>query len=214
MGELGSWVSWGQVCLSGELGSGLPFCDLGKAVSHPFHAASGPDVLRAKARHGHMPVVRANRDVVLQKRPRLGSQEEAPLEPPFSLSQPAVDLPGTDGEQLPLGLRRQQKRLLIQGIHKSSIAFSRTDQGYPAASQTSCKTEITRGPQTNGAWPRLPWDSLPGGGPFNLRIAYLRWYLVTPQNSSKIRPFCSGELSRYRLKISRKYSHRALHPSP
>src|SRR5450759_2017573 len=105
-----------------------------------------------------------------------------------------------------------EKRLRIQGNHKGSIAFSRTDQGYPAASQTSCRTEITCGPYLGCDRLRLLAGSFPGAAPLSLRIAYLRLYPQTRQNSSRIRPFSFPDAARYRPKIARKYSH--LDPPP
>src|SRR5450759_6029441 len=68
----------------------------------------------------------------------------------------------------------KEKRLRIQGNHIGSMAFSRTDQGYPAASQTSCRTEITCGPYLGCDRLRLLAGSFPGAAPLSLRIAYLR----------------------------------------
>jgi hypothetical protein len=80
----------------------------------------------------------------------------------------------------------KQKRFRIQGTQTGSSAFNRIDQGYPAASQTSCRIEITRGPYRSRDRLRRRSGSFPGGGPFSLRIAYLRLYPQTRQNSSRI----------------------------
>ena len=62
----------------------------------------------------------------------------------------------------------------IHGSQLGRIAFSRTDHGYPAASQTPISTLTILGLYC-GFRPRGRASSrFPGRGPFNNRIAYFR----------------------------------------
>ena len=67
-----------------------------------------------------------------------------------------------------------RRRRRAQGSHRGSSAFSRTDQGYPAASQIVVNAWIIASPYVAGRR-RRRGRAGPGGGPLRIRSAYLRW---------------------------------------
>jgi hypothetical protein len=69
-----------------------------------------------------------------------------------------------------LGLYRWR----IHGIQLGRIASSRTDHGYPAASQTAPSRRIVAALYFGFRPRRRASIRFPGGGPFKSRIAYFR----------------------------------------
>jgi hypothetical protein len=109
--------------------------------------ARGRDQVQlGEARHGHIPVVRLQRNVVLEQRPRLGAPVAPGLERSLGRSQAAIDLARTDGPQGPAHRRRQPEPAAgpgqpqrEQGLepHRPGIAGGlpnhgqRLDHGHP-----------------------------------------------------------------------------------
>ncbi len=93
-----------------------------------------------EARLVHIPAVRLHGNVVLEQIARLGRAINVP--PPLRLLRLewAVHLPRADPQKLLRDLRRERKCLRIHGNHCGNSAFSCTDEGYPAASQTAVST--------------------------------------------------------------------------
>ena len=84
-------------------GQGVEELPLGAAPRMRDQIDLGP------ARRAHIPVIRLDRDVVLEQGARLRAAIAAPLEPCLLRLQPPVDLPGADGQELPFERARQGK---------------------------------------------------------------------------------------------------------
>ena len=83
-----------------------------------------------------IPALGLHRDVMLEQRPRLRPPIHPRAELPLVRLQPPIDLARADRAAAPrsvAGVSRNRRR--AHGSHAGSSAFSRTDQGYPAAVQ-------------------------------------------------------------------------------
>ena len=80
--------------------------DRGARVRHQIHFQI--------TRRADIPVLRLDRDLMLQQRARTRGAVEPPLDPALALRQPPINLPGTDPPALRLHCRRQC-RLMAHG---------------------------------------------------------------------------------------------------
>jgi hypothetical protein len=117
-----------------------------------------------EARHGDVPAIGLDGDVVLEQGARLGAAVEAFLELALLGRQPAIDLPGADGEQLALEGGRQAQAAPGAGQPEGPQGLEADGPGIAGGRPDRGERVDHGGPIEGGAPAPGPWALAGRGG--------------------------------------------------